>query len=250
MNDPWQLFAGRGASQRLQLLRAIAQHGSISAAARACQLSYKAAWQQVDRMNQQSAAPLVARATGGRGGGGTRLTELGEQLLHAWDNAGSALQSADTQPAALADLSRLPLRTSARNQLAGTISRIDQGAVNDTLHLLLVGGQALTAQVTRSSSAELGLAPGKLVVALIKASWVALATPAAASCIAIANRLEGSVSRLTLGAVNSEVIVQLNGGGTLCAITDNDSIASLQLQPGSAVTALFSAQNVILGILD
>ncbi|MFC3533184.1 TOBE domain-containing protein [Vogesella facilis] len=250
MNDPWQLFAGRGASQRLQLLRAIAQHGSISAAARACKLSYKAAWQQIDNMNQQSAAPLVARATGGRGGGGTRLTELGEQLLHAWDNAGSALQSADAQPAALTELSRLPLRTSARNQLAGTITHIEHGAVNDTLQLRLTGGQPLTAQVTRNSSTELGLVPGKLAVALIKASWVALATPDAASRIAIANRLEGSISRLTPGAVNSEVLVQLHGGGMLCAIADNDSLASLQLQTGSAVTALFSAQNVILGILD
>ncbi len=111
MNDPWQLFAGHGASQRLALLRAIAAEGSISAAARRCGISYKAAWQQVDNMNRQSDSPLVERLTGGRGGGGTRLTELGAQLLHAGDNAGSALQAAAGASPALSDISRLPLRT-------------------------------------------------------------------------------------------------------------------------------------------
>ncbi|WP_174875185.1 TOBE domain-containing protein [Vogesella oryzae] len=250
MNDPWQLFAGRGASQRLQLLRAIAAQGSISAAARSCGISYKAAWQQIDNMNRQSDSPLIERLTGGRGGGGTRLTELGAKLLLAWDNAGNTLQTSDDHPATLTDLSRLPLRTSARNQLAGIIRRIDQGAVNDTLLIQLSGGQMLTAQVTRSSCEELGLRVGKQTVALIKASWLALATPDTAGRIAVANRLSGHIGRLTAGAVNSEVIVQLAGGGTLCAIVDNDSIASLQLQSGSAVTALFSAQSVILGIFD
>lgn len=250
MNDPWQLFAGQGASQRLALLRAIAAEGSISAAARRCGISYKAAWQQVENMNRQSDGPLVERLTGGRGGGGTRLTELGTQLLHAWDSAGSALQAASDNPATLPDLARLPLRTSARNQLPGRITRLDTGAVNDTVYIQLAGGQPLIAQVTRSSSLELALAPGRQVVALIKASWLALATPDAATHIAVANRLSGQVGRISPGAVNSEVIVQLAGGGSLCAICDNDSIASLQLQPGSAVSALFSAQNVILGIFD
>ena len=250
MNDPWQLFAGHGASQRLALLRAIAAEGSISAAARSCGISYKAAWQQVDNMNRQSDSPLVERLTGGRGGGGSRLTELGAQLLQAWDNAGSALQAAAGAAPALSDISRLPLRTSARNQLPGRITRLDAGAVNDTVHIALAGGQTLTAQVTRGSSLELGLAAGRQVVALIKASWLALATPDAATGIAVANRLQGEILRLTPGAVNSEVIVQLPGGNTLCAMVDNDSIASLQLQPGSDVSALFSAQNVILGIFD
>ncbi|SCK24083.1 TOBE domain-containing protein [Vogesella sp. LIG4] len=250
MNDPWQLFAGHGASQRLALLRAIATQGSISAAARSCGISYKAAWQQVENMNRQSPCALVERVSGGRGGGGTRLTELGAQLLHAWDTAGSALQAADDSPATLPALSRLPLRTSARNQLPGRITRLEAGAVNDTVHIQLAGGQPLIAQVTRSSSEELALAPGRQVVALIKASWMALATPDAAAHIAVANRLVGSISRISPGAVNSEVILQLPGGGTLCVIADNDSIASLQLQTGSTASALFSAQHVILGIFD
>lgn len=251
MSDLLQPFTGKGTGQRIALLRAIHEHGSISAAARLCQLSYKAAWQHIDKMNNLSPTPLVERLTGGKGGGGTRLTPLGERLLAAWEKTGIALHSHphhDTQ--ALSLLSRLAVRTSARNQLAGDISHITHGAVNDTVTICLPGGSQLQAQITCDSRDELNLAVGHPVIALIKASWITLALPDAASHIAIANRLHGKVGRINTGLVNSEVIVVLPGGHSLCVMADNDSLASLAIAPDDAVCALFSAQSIILGILD
>jgi len=46
------------------------------------------------------------------------------------------------------------------------------------------------------------------------------------------------------------VIVTLPGGYSLCAMVDNDSLASLAIAVDDAVCALFSSQSVILGILD
>lgn len=63
------------------LLQAIGETGSISAAARAMGMSYRRAWSLVDRMNGDFAGPLVERATGGKGGGGAGLTDLGREAL-------------------------------------------------------------------------------------------------------------------------------------------------------------------------
>jgi molybdate transport system regulatory protein len=80
------LNLGDGAvgAQRIALLQAIAATGSITQAAKALGISYKAAWDAVDQMNNLSAAPLVARAAGGRGGGATALTPAGEALVERY----------------------------------------------------------------------------------------------------------------------------------------------------------------------
>ena len=71
-------FAGSG---RIELLEQIEATGSISAAARAMRMSYKAAWDAVDAMNNLVDAPLVVRQAGGAHGGGTALTEHGRKLV-------------------------------------------------------------------------------------------------------------------------------------------------------------------------
>lgn len=65
---------------KAQLLQHIADTGSISAAAREMGMSYRRAWLLVDTMNQCFSSPLIETAAGGRGGGGARITPLGEQV--------------------------------------------------------------------------------------------------------------------------------------------------------------------------
>ena len=64
------------------------------------------------------------------------------------------------------------------------------------------------------------------------------------------NRLAGTVSRIEPGAVNSEVIVDLPGGGAVAAIITVESARSLGLQVGRPVTAIFKASSVIVGTTD
>jgi molybdate transport system regulatory protein len=66
---------------RVVLLERIREDGSISAAARSMGMGYRHAWELVEAMNRQAPAPLVAKATGGRGGGGARLTPAGERAV-------------------------------------------------------------------------------------------------------------------------------------------------------------------------
>lgn len=67
---------------RVELLRQIEATGSISKAAKAMKMSYKAAWDAVDAMNNAMGIPLVESASGGTRGGGSRLTAAGKKLIH------------------------------------------------------------------------------------------------------------------------------------------------------------------------
>ena len=68
-------FLGYG---RVVLLERIQEYGSITKAAKSMEMSYRRAWDLVDSMNRQAKRPFVELATGGKGGGGARVTEDGE----------------------------------------------------------------------------------------------------------------------------------------------------------------------------
>jgi molybdate transport system regulatory protein len=93
---------------KIDLLRAVAATGSISGAARALGMTYKRAWLLIDTMNQGFGRPVVERSIGGRGGGGARLSSLGEALLRHYDAIERACQ--ESSATTLASLDALLLR--------------------------------------------------------------------------------------------------------------------------------------------
>lgn len=66
---------------RAILLERVKEYGSISEAAKSMKMSYKQAWEMLDSMNRQSKKPITEAITGGKGGGGTRITEEGHEVL-------------------------------------------------------------------------------------------------------------------------------------------------------------------------
>ena len=78
---------------KVDLLSAIADSGSISAAARAMGMSYRRAWLLVDAMNNCFREDVVATATGGRGGGGAKVTPFGLEVLNRYREMESKAQS-------------------------------------------------------------------------------------------------------------------------------------------------------------
>lgn len=90
-----QIFCGDEIAMgpgKAQLLAAIDRTGSISAAAREMQMSYRRAWMLVDTMNRCFAEPLVATRPGGGERAGATLTELGREMLAAYRDLASAVQ--------------------------------------------------------------------------------------------------------------------------------------------------------------
>jgi molybdate transport system regulatory protein len=66
---------------KVALLEAIAETGSISAAGRATGMTYRRAWELIDQLNKVFGRPLVEAQSGGSGGGGARLTDLGREVV-------------------------------------------------------------------------------------------------------------------------------------------------------------------------
>lgn len=74
-----QTFLGSG---RISLLEEIVKTGSISKAAKSLGMSYKKAWELIDKMNSIAETPLVTKETGGKNGGGTMLTDKGLAMVN------------------------------------------------------------------------------------------------------------------------------------------------------------------------
>ena len=72
---------GRIGPGKIQLLENIREYGSISAAGRAMDMSYKRAWDLVDEINRICRQAAVERQTGGKNGGGAALTPFGISLV-------------------------------------------------------------------------------------------------------------------------------------------------------------------------
>jgi molybdate transport system regulatory protein len=79
---------------KIELLRNIGEHQSISAAAKTMGLTYKRAWLLVDSLNQGLVQPVVEAVKGGKGGGRARLTEYGSQLVHCYDALEARIEKA------------------------------------------------------------------------------------------------------------------------------------------------------------
>lgn len=242
--------------QRARLLQALEAHGSISAAARVVGMSYKGAWDAIAALNRFTSQPLVVAETGGSGGGGASLTDMGRRVL-AFHQALTTLQqrllsghagadSAATIDQLLGRLGNLMLKTSARNQFEGTVASVQLGAVNSEVILELEGGDRLTAIITNRSVEQLGLAPGSSAVALVKSSFVVLAVPGVRT--SARNALAGTVLSCREGAVNAEVELQLSGGRRMVATITNESAKELGVREGEPMLALVKASHVILAV--
>jgi molybdate transport system regulatory protein len=240
--------------ERVALLEAIDELGSISGAAKRHGLSYKGAWDVVQALNNLFDAPVVEASSGGRSGGAAIVTPRGKAVITAFRRVRVEIE------ATLAKLEShfaaepnsdlfwsLGMRTSARNALRGEITDITPGAVSAEVTLSVADGVVITAMLTSRSIEDLELAVGKPAIALIKASFVILARGSGLRTSA-RNQIPGRVASREDGAVNSEIAVDIGGGKTLVATVTLESAQALELAPGVEVTALVKAPHVILAV--
>ena len=246
--------------KRIDILRQIGACGSISQAARAVGVSYKAAWQAVDTLTNLAGTPLVARAVGGAGGGGAQLTEAGHQLLAAADAMaqarGAVLSRWQATPHAGPALARLAVRTSMRNQLPCVVDRLAVQGQIVCVHLRLegegAGAVSLASRITRESAELLGLQPGLAVLALCKATAVRVerggraASAPATAAPAGTLQLPGRATRVVRGASGDEVSAELAAGLHMVGFAAPHS----GLRAGSAVVLVVEENAVVLALAE
>jgi molybdate transport system regulatory protein len=246
----------RMGADRIALIEAIRDTGSISAAARDVGLSYKAAWDAVQVVNNLFDQPLVLPSTGGRAGGTSRVTPAGEAVIRTFRavEGEMAAMVARLEAGLAAGVDTLApifwgtgMKTSARNAIRGTVSRITTGDVDAEVVLAVADGVEIVATITRGSAEHLGLTPGVPAIALIKASSVILAADDGLRTSA-RNALTGTVVAREDGTVASEITLELAEGRTLTATLTRGSAETLDLTVGKRAQALIKASHVILAV--
>jgi molybdate transport system regulatory protein len=247
-------IAGRLDARFFALLQALHDTGSINRAARTAGLSYKGAWLLLEAACNLANEPLLETATGGAGGGGTRLTEAAMGLLKAWQQLQAEHRDfVRVQEARLAQLPalhgllrRMSMKTTARNQFAGTVTAVELGPVSAQVAIALAAGGEITATMTSAAAKRLKLKKGKEALALIKASAIVLVTDFAGWQLSARNQLAGTVSRIEAGAVSSLVVLTLPGGAAITASVTNEGVEALGLKVGTPATAVFKAYSVMV----
>lgn len=256
-------LAEKRSDRRIDVLRHIQASGSISEAARRVGISYKAAWQAIDTLSNLAGVALVARSVGGKGGGGAVLTADAVLLLEAADAMSDAraqlqhqLVQAQSQPAAggtragisvATTLARLQVVTSMRNQWPCVV---DSVASQGPLVVVQMRGAEADAQafvvqshITAESAQLLGLKPGLPVLAMCKATAVAVRAAEAMEAPR-ANHWQGTVARATRGGTLQELAVRLNAGVQLVGFSPEAtslrarSKVQVDVAPSSVVIAL------------
>lgn len=243
--------------ERIRILEAVAREGSITAAAKAVGLTYKATWDALDAMGNLFGRPLLETRHGGASGGGATLTEAGRQLIGSFSRLEAELERvlrslepdlAGTGLAPVEVLTGFLMRTSCRNVLRGTVTRVRGDRLASIVSVRLGTGPVIHALITHDSMTALGLCPGREVVALIKSSFVMVAEPAAAQRLSTRNRVAGTVARCAVEGVAGEVVLDIGAGLTLTAAITAEAIRDLALSPGQPATAVFDESHVILAV--
>lgn len=247
---------------RIRLLEAIARTGSISQAAREVPLSYKAAWDAVDAMNNLADRAVVERVVGGRHGGGTVLTDYGHQVVTAYraleaeyqvalDRVAESLATEDAaDTAALRRMMRsVGVTTSARNQFVGPVTSLRAGDVTFEVGVRFDSHNEIVSHISRESAEQMHLNIGRELHAWVNASAVILLTDENLR-LSARNRLWGEVSRIHAGPVAVEVALALPTGRSVSALITRDALTELELREGSRACAVFKASSVTLTAFD
>ncbi|XOB62293.1 TOBE domain-containing protein [Campylobacterota bacterium DY0563] len=248
LNQPFLL------EKRIDLLFAIKKCGSISKAAKEIPMSYKKAWEAINTMNNLSTSPVVHTETGGKGGGGTSLTQYGENILKTYlvlkEEHNKFLNNlknmADIDTGTLKNIGRLAMQISARNQISGMVEYINEGRVNAEVFIKLKSGYTLVSNITKGAVTNLGLCVEDEVTAIFKSSTVLLTTDFTLN-ISARNKFQGVVESIHEGEVNSEVIIDIGGSDKIASVITSSSIKTLGLKEGSKVSAVIKASDIMVG---
>ncbi len=245
-----QSFLGAG---RIELLERIDKTGSINAAAKEMKMSYKAAWERINGMNALADHPLIERSTGGKGGGGTKLTPYAHELIATFHRFNELhrqfidrFAEAGNDPERLARiLSRTFLTTSARNQIPAKLISIEEHGLNGILTLSLTGIHTIKSVITLKSIRNMGLTVGCDLYAIIKSSDVTIVSTPPKENEAM-NVLIGSINRIESQEDTDEITFALDPSTEFIALMNPKETA--QLSEEMNAYAIISPSHIIIGL--
>lgn len=135
---------------------------------------------------------------------------------------------------------------SARNQFAGKLESVQEGAVNALVTLNLNSGSKVFSTISLSAVKELGLVAGKAATAIIKATEVMIAVGDLK--ISARNQFVGEIVSVTEGAVNAVVALKFDGGSIITATISMAAVKELGLSAGVKAKAIVKATSVMVAV--
>jgi molybdate transport system regulatory protein len=154
------------------LLKGISETGSLTKAAKVVGLSYRSAWDRVEKMQDNVGRRLVESKTGGKTGGGASLTDEGRLLLREFRKTRKLLFNVLEDKEAWEDVG---YKLSARNKLRAKVVEVKAGAVTSQVKMRLVSANTLTSVITNEAVEDLALKEGDEVEAIVKSTDVLVA---------------------------------------------------------------------------
>jgi molybdate transport system regulatory protein len=161
---------GKGGAEILETIREVE---SISQAAKKVGMSYRYVWNYLAKIEKTVQEPVVRTHRGGRrGGGGAKLTKLGESLLKEYrrveEYVGGVLGDEEYWEA-------VGLKISARNRLKGIVENVEKGVITAKVKIKIEKPAVITAIISKEAVEELDIKAGDNVEAVIKATEVMIA---------------------------------------------------------------------------
>lgn len=138
------------------------------------------------------------------------------------------------------------LKTSARNTFFGKIDKIRRGDVQTMVKMVSPSGVRICSIITNDSHTRLGLKPGTLATAEVKAPWVMLFKGEEEPLCTAENRYCGKVSRVTRGKATAEIVLRIPDGTELCSIITEKSNRLLAIKENDTMWMAFSAFAVVI----
>ena len=155
------------------ILEQISREKSISRAAEKLGMSYRYVWNYLKKIENALGEPVVETFKGGKyGGGGARLTRLGESLLGEYKRVASYLSEVLSDEEYWEDVG---LKISARNRLQGKVVSVEKEEVTAKIKVEIKTPAIITALISREAAEELGIKVGDKVEAVIKATEILIA---------------------------------------------------------------------------
>ena len=244
-------FLGHG---RIELLQKIKEYGSISKAARAMKMSYRAAWDVIEAISSLADAPVVNRISGGVGGGGTELTELGDQIIALYTTIDQehkrfikrTNEQIENSRKLKSFIKRCTLITSQRNQFECRIAGWKRKDAVVQVNLILCGDIKISAALSAGNYNQPGLRKNKEIRAVIMESAIRISLTNKNT--RDENVLSGKVIRINRGRLSVEITVAISEDDNIVIALADTGIQKLGLEKDSEVFAHFPPEAVILGV--
>lgn len=139
-------------------------------------------------------------------------------------------------------------KTSARNSFFGKISLLQRSDIQTLVELSTIEGHRVTTVITNDSAKRLGLKEGKMITAEVKAPFVIVQKTDEEPRTTAENIFRGTLEQINTGKVNTEYVVRISEGTSLCSVITTQSGRNLNLKKGDQVWALFNSFAVVLHV--